>query len=250
MHAEAGREQERRPAVLGSTLFAAGLLVSTLVFAPIALLTFPLPLRWRFLVISRWALVNLGWLRLTCGIRWEVEGREHIPATPGIVMCKHQSAWETLALQALFQPSVWVLKRELLWIPFFGWSLAMLRPIAIDRRAGRRAMQQIVNQGVDRLRDGCWVVVFPEGTRIAPGQRGRYRPGGALLAARSGLPVTPVAHNAGHCWPPRSFLKYPGTIRMTVGEPIPSQGRSPEAILAEVESWVETTVARLDAGAG
>ena len=229
----------------GSTLFALGLFVSTLVLGPLSLLTVPLPLRARFAFISLWARFNLWWLDRTCGLRFEVEGREHIPARPTVVMCKHQSAWETLALQTIFRPQVWVLKRELLWIPLFGWGLALLRPIAIDRRAGRRAIEQVVRQGIDRLARGAWVVVFPEGTRVAPRERGRYHIGGALLAERAGAPVVPVAHNAGEFWPRHGFLKRPGVIRLVIGPPIAVADRKAAEILEEVERWVEGTMARL-----
>lgn len=146
----------------------------------------------------------------------------------------------------LFRPQTWVMKRELLWIPIFGWGLALLEPIAIDRRAGRRAMDQVLAQGADRLARGVWVVVFPEGTRVPPGTRGRYHTGGALLAERTGRPVVPVAHNAGELWPRRSLRKYPGTVRVVIGPPIPSAGRRAADILADVENWIEGTMARIE----
>lgn len=148
-------------------------------------------------------------------------------------------------LQEVFPPLVWVLKRELLWIPFFGWGLAVLNPIAINRKAGRHAMHQVVEQGTQRLNAGRWVVVFPEGTRVPPGTRGRYRAGGALLATESGYPVVPVAHNAGEYWAKGQFLKRPGTIRVVVGPLIQSRGRKPEEILAEAQDWIESTMARI-----
>ncbi len=228
-----------------SLLFLLGQALSLVLFTPFAFLTFPLPLPTRYRLVSQWAHFNLWWLEKTCGLGFVVEGAEHIPATPAIVMSKHQSAWETFALQALFRPQTWVLKRELLWIPLFGWGLKLLEPIAIDRRAGRRAMEQVIAQGVDRLARGVWVVIFPEGTRTAPGQRGRYHAGGALLAERSGSQVLPVAHNAGHFWPRRSVRKYPGTIRIVVGPPIPAAGRRAAEILADVEAWIEGTMAHI-----
>jgi 1-acyl-sn-glycerol-3-phosphate acyltransferase len=157
----------------------------------------------------------------------------------------HQSMFETLALQKLFYPQTWVLKRELLWVPLFGWGLAMLAPIAIDRKAGRKAVRQVIDQGKARLDAGLWVVIFPEGTRVAPGAKGRYGMGGALLAEHSGYPVVPVAHNAGWYWPRRGFLKYPGTIRMVVGTPITSAGKTAAEINAEAEAWIEATVASI-----
>ena len=234
-----------RAAFWRSLLFAAGAYASVLVFGPLALLTFLLPLRARFGFVSQWARFSLWWLEKTCHLGFEVEGRENIPATAAVVMCKHQSAWETLALQTVFRPQTWVLKRELLWVPLFGWGLAALAPIAIDRRAGRRAMDQVVRQGADRLARGIWVVVFPEGTRVAPGERGRYRIGGAVLAEHTGSPVVPVAHNAGEYWPRRGFVKRPGTIRMVIGPPIPASGRAAAEILADVQGWIEGTVTRI-----
>lgn len=236
--------------LLRSLLFLTGQYISLVLFAPFALLTFPLSLPARYRAVSQFARFNLWWLEKTCGLGFEVEGREHILSTPAIVMAKHQSAWETIALQVLFLPQTWVLKRELLWIPIFGWGLALLEPIAIDRRAGRRAMDQVLAQGADRLERGVWVVIFPEGTRVPPGTRGHYHMGGALLAERTGRPVVPVAHNAGELWPRRSLRKYPGTVRVVIGPPIPSAGRRAAEILADVENWIEGTMTRIEGPRG
>lgn len=230
---------------LRSLLFGAGLVLTTLAFAPLLVLAVALPYRLRYRLLGRWTHINLWTLEHLCGLRCRIEGRENLPATPGVVFCKHESAWETLALQLVFSPQVWVLKRELLWIPVFGWGLAALRPIAIDRRAGRRAIERVVEIGRRRLEDGCWVVVFPEGTRVAPGARRRYRMGGAVLAVRAGATVVPVAHNAGDFWPRRSFLKRPGTVRMIIGPPIDSRGRSAAEVNSLAEAWIEGTVARI-----
>lgn len=228
-----------------SLAFAAGQAVLTVVFALLGLASAPLPYRARYALITRWTALNLRWLRVTCHLDHRVEGLEHIPKEPAIVFCKHQSAWETLALQLYFSPQVWVLKRELLWIPFFGWGLALLRPIAIDRRAGRGAVDQVLDEGEARLADGCWVVIFPEGTRVAPGERRRYRFGGARLAEHTGRPVVPVAHDSGDYWPRNSFIKRPGTIHMVIGPPIESAGRDAATINALAEDWIESTVARI-----
>ncbi|HSH29157.1 MAG TPA: lysophospholipid acyltransferase family protein [Thiohalobacter sp.] len=230
---------------LRSLLFWAMMLTSTLVLAPITLLTFPFPFRVRYLTATQWARFNLWFLGLSCGLRYRVEGTEHIPAQASIVFSKHQSTWETLALQRVFPPQVWVLKRELLRIPLFGWSLAMLEPIAIDRGAGRKAVDQLISQGRRRLAAGRWVIVFPEGTRTAPGQKAKYRIGGAVLAERSGAAVVPVAHNAGEFWPRHSFIKYPGEIRMVVGPPIAAEGKAAADILAEARDWIESNVDRI-----
>lgn len=233
---------------IGSTLFALGLVCSTLVFAPIALASTLLPYRLRWRVVTRWSRFNLFWLSVTCGVKSEVAGLEHIPAEPTVILSRHESAWETLALQRWFAPQVWVLKRELLRIPFFGWGLATLRPIAIDRSAGRDAFAQMLQQGEERLAHGCWVVVFPEGTRVPPGVRARFKQGGARLAVHTGRPVVPVAHNAGDCWPRNSFYKYPGTIRTVIGAPIETAGRSVAEVNRTAEQWIHDTLDRMRAG--
>ena len=175
----------------------------------------------------------------------EVRGIENLPKQPCIVMCKHQSAWETLALQKIFPPQVWVLKRELLWIPFFGWALALTSPIAIKRSDGKGAMKQLLKQGKQRLAQGFCVVIFPEGTRIPYGQRGKYKIGGALLAASSGVPVIPVAHNAGRLWGRNAFSKHPGLITMSIGAPIETRGLKADEINQRVEAWIENEIQNL-----
>src|SRR3989344_228648 len=206
------------------------MLVSVAIYAPLMLLTAILPFPLRYRIISQWARWQVSLLKILCRLDHRVEGREHLPPGAAIVMSKHQSAWETIVFQQIFPPQTWVLKRELLWIPLFGWALALLRPIAIDRGAGRQAIEQVIEQGRERLQSGIWVVVFPEGTRVAPGTRRRYGIGGAALAAASGYPVVPVAHNAGSFWPRRGFLKRPGTIRVVIGPVIDSHGKTAEEI--------------------
>jgi 1-acyl-sn-glycerol-3-phosphate acyltransferase len=231
---------------LRSLLFALGQWLFTLIFSLFAVLTFPFPPLTRYRIISLWARSMMWWLRVTCGIRYRVFGLEHIPQTPCVVLSKHQSAWETLAFQQIFPPQVWVLKRSLLWIPFFGWGLAMTSPIAIDRSAGREALKQLTAQGKDRLKQGFWVIVFPEGTRVAPGSRGKYHIGGAWLATHTGTDVVPVAHNAGEFWPKNAFLKKPGTITVSIGQPIPSAGLKPDQLNRQVEDWIESEMTRLE----
>lgn len=229
----------------GSLLFSIGMTASVAVFAPILVLLFAAPFGWRYAVARAWSGLNLALLQTLCGIRYTVAGRKHIPAHPSIVFCKHQSAWETLALQHIFPPQVWVLKRELLWIPLFGWALGLIEPIAIDRRAGRKAVATIVREGSMRLRAGRWIVVFPEGTRVAPGTTKRWGIGGAVLAARSGYPVVPVAHNAGELWPRRGFLKRPGTVRVVIGPAIDTRGRTPGQINGCAREWIEEQMGKL-----
>lgn len=231
---------------LRSALFNLLMLLTVLVFAPLGLLTFPLPHPLRYRFISGWARLQMRLVRWLCGVRYRVEGREHLPKGPAIILAKHQSAWETMAFQAIFPMQTWVLKRELLLIPFFGWGLALMKPIAIDRGAGRKAVTQIIEQGKERLAEGIWIVVFPEGTRMAPGATRRYGIGGAALAAESGYPVVPVAHNAGSFWPRRGFLKKPGTIHVVIGPMIHTHGKSAEEINRLAEEWIEGKMCDLE----
>ncbi len=220
-------------------------IVITPLYAVLAILTFPFPPLVRYRIISGWANIMLWLVRVLCGIRMEVRGVENIPKQPCIVLCKHQSAWETMALQKVFPPQVWVLKRELLWLPFFGWGLAMTSPIAIDRSSGKEAIKQLLKQGKDRLARGFCVVIFPEGTRIPYGQRGKYKIGGAMLAASSGAPTVPVAHNAGKLWGRKAFIKRPGVITMSIGRAILPNGLKADEINRRAEEWIESEVARL-----
>jgi 1-acyl-sn-glycerol-3-phosphate acyltransferase len=231
---------------LRSTLFFIFYALTAVLFSCLGVLLWPLPFKWRYAVISQWAKTNIWLLAKICDVHLEVEGREHIGTEPAVIICKHQSAWETLALQAVFPPQVWVLKRELLWIPFFGWGLASLHPIAIDRKAGRKALSQVIEQGLDRLSSGAWVVVFPEGTRVAPGYMGKFGIGGARLAVDTGYPVIPVAHNAGHHWPKRGFLKRPGTIKMQIGEKIETSGIQAADLNQQLYDWMEQTMTQLE----
>lgn len=224
------------------------MVLQAIITPPYALFTlacFPLPPQQRYQVTYGWTRLMLFMLRTICGLRYEVLGRENIPDQPSIILSKHQSAWETLALQQIFPPQVWVLKKELLRIPFFGWGLAMTSPIAIDRSAGKAALEQIVEQGRERLKQQFWIVVFPEGTRIAPGKKGRYRIGGAWLAVHTGALVVPVAHNAGEFWGRNSFVKYPGTITVSIGRPIEPQGMEAGEFLAKIETWIEAETERI-----
>ncbi len=231
--------------VLRSTLFALFQLVITPPYALVALLTFPFTLLTRYRVISGWARLLVAAAEWICGIRYRVIGAENVPRHPCIILSKHQSAWETLAFQVIFPPQAWVVKRELLWIPFFGWGLAMLDPIAIDRGSGARALRQMLEQGRDRLARGLCIVIFPEGTRVAPGARREYRAGGAWLASKTEAPVVPVALNSGKIWRRNAFLKYPGTITVSIGVPIETRGLAPEEINRRVEDWIESEMLRI-----
>lgn len=228
-----------------SLIFLLLQVILTPIFSTLALFTFPFPPLARYRLISSYARTMIWLLRVVCGIRHEVIGLENIPKEPCIVLAKHQSAWETLALQQIFPPQVWVLKRELLWLPFFGWGLAMTSPIAIDRSDGKGAMKQLLRQGKERLAQGFCVVIFPEGTRVPYGKRGKYKIGGAMLAASTGVPVVPVAHNAGRLWGRKAFSKHPGLVTMSIGKPIATEGRKADEINAEVEAWIENEIQQL-----
>lgn len=230
---------------LRSLLFFLGQAITAPIFTLIAFLALPLDPVTRNILISGWARSMLWWLRVTCNIQHEITGINNLPDSPSIILAKHQSAWETLAFQAIFPTQVYVLKRELLWIPIFGWGLAMSSPIAIDRSAGREALKKLVAKGKKRLDAGLWVVIFPEGTRKAPGERGKYHIGGAWLATHTKTPVVPVAHNAGAFWAKNSFIKKPGTISLHIGTPIQTAELKADALNQQVEQWIETEMATL-----
>lgn len=227
---------------LRSSLFMLAALLWTALFGTVLLVAGVLPLPTRFRIVFHYRRGFMWLTRHLLGISHEVRGREHLPAAPSVILAKHQSAWETVALQDLVPEDtycVFVLKKELLRLPFFGWGLAALQMISIDRAAGREALNQIVEQGADRLRRGFWIIVFPEGTRVAPGATRSYKPGGAYLAAHAGARVVPVAHNAGEVWPRNAFIKRPGHVVVSIGPVIDTAGLSQDEINARAESWIE-----------
>jgi len=224
------------------------LLFQTLVtpfYAAVMLLLFWLPRVPMYRIAASWCSVNLWGARWICGIRHRTIGEENIPSTPHIVMSKHSSTWETLALTLFFPPLAYVAKKELLSIPFFGWGFALASPITIDRKAGTDSMQQIATQGRERFRQGFWIVVYPEGTRIPAGTRAKYKTGGARLAIELAAPIVPVAHNAGYLWPKGLFGKRSGTVTISFGKPISPVGKDVPTLMREVEKWIEGEVARL-----
>jgi len=224
---------------LRSLLFALAQMLVTPPYALFALFTFALPRMTRYRLISGWSWLMIRMARTILGIEWRVEGQEHLPSRPAVILSKHQSAWETMAFTMIFPPQVHVLKRELLWIPFFGWGLALMSPIAINRSRGVRALRTIARRGRERLAQGFWVVVFPEGTRVAPGVQREYQPGGAWLACATGAPVVPVAHNAGLLWPRNAFLKRSGTVTVRIGPPIDAANRDPKTVNELAKAWIE-----------
>jgi 1-acyl-sn-glycerol-3-phosphate acyltransferase len=236
---------------LRSALFWFALVIVTPLAALVGTIILPLPPRTRYAIMSFWARLMMPWLRMTCGLKYKLVGAENIPATPAMVMSKHQSAFETIALQRIFPAQVWVMKKELLKIPFFGWAIRTLSPIVLDRSKRSEAQKLLMEAGRDRIAKGFWIVIYPEGTRIAPGQRGQYKQGGARLACDLGVPVVPVALNSGEFWPRNSFLKWPGEVTVIIGKPIETAGRTPHEVTAEVEEWIEARIAEIpDAARG
>jgi len=192
-----------------------------------------------------WGRQIVGLAKHVCGIHYEVRGLETLPTIPCIVMAKHQSAWETVSMLMHLPRASWIIKRELVFVPVVGWSLAALKSIAIDRKSGKTARDQILEQGRQFLAEGQWINIFPEGTRIAPGKKGRYGIGGAWLAAHTGTPIVPIAHNAGELWRRNAFLKYPGTITMSIGPAIQTKGKDAVVVIKQVEEWIENEMAQL-----
>jgi len=225
---------------LGSLVFTSFLFVWTGFYA-IAFSLFGgfLPFHRRAWFPRNWGSVLLWVLKKTCRLDYVVEGRENLPPGNHVALIKHSSSWETFAQSVLLPPQAWVLKRELTWLPFVGWTARLLRGIAVDRGAGHVAVKSVLRQGKARLADGLWVVIFPEGTRMPPGQTRKYGISGALLAIESGRLIVPVAHNAGYYWPRRGFMKRPGTIRVVIGQPIVAAGREPRGLNLELQAWIE-----------
>jgi 1-acyl-sn-glycerol-3-phosphate acyltransferase len=224
------------------------LLLAILITAPAGLLvtlSVVVPMRWRFSIIAAWRALFMALCEYVLGIRYQVIGRENIPTRPSVVLSKHQSAWETIGLQAIFPPLVFVMKRSLLLIPFLGWAFAAVKMIWIDRAAGKNALRQVLRQGRERLKAGYWVVIFPEGTRIAPGETRRFKTGGAVLAVSAGVQAVPVAHNAGEVWARNAFVKQPGLITVSIGPAIDPHGKTPDEVNALAEQWIETEMRRL-----
>jgi 1-acyl-sn-glycerol-3-phosphate acyltransferase len=229
----------------GSIAFTLLLFVSVPVYGSIALLTAPFPRRVTYAWVLCWVDTVLFLLQWLCRLDYTVQGTEHLPNEASVVLLKHSSAWETLAQLKIFPPQTWVLKRELMWVPVFGWVLPLLQPIAINRKGGSGAVQQVLEQGQHRLDAGLWVCIFPEGTRMPVGETRRYGLSGALLAQAAGRPIVPVAHDAGAFWPRRGWLKRPGTIRVVIGPPIATAGLEPRAINETAQRWIEAQVAEL-----
>ncbi|MGC9386177.1 MAG: lysophospholipid acyltransferase family protein [Hydrogenovibrio sp.] len=221
-------------------------MVSAVFFSVFGQLLRPFSLQVRYCFIHYWARFCVWWLKLTCGISYRVQGQDNLDLSQtGLLLARHESTWETMAFQKIFPRQTYVLKKELLRIPFFGWGLAMLNPISIDRNAGRQAIKQVVNEGLERLQKGVWVIIFPEGTRMASGTPGKIKPGGALLAQKAKVPVYLVAHNAGRFWPKSGFIKTPGVVDIYISPPLDVENMTVAEINQKTEEWFS---AHLDTG--
>jgi len=226
-----------------SLIFGTGYFVFTIVYGSLSLPLFFFPARARHKITVSWTHLIIFWARICCGVKFRVIGMENIEKRrwPVVVLSKHQSTWETLFLQGLFWPASTILKKELLSIPFFGWGLRALRPIAIDRKDTRTALREVKAQGKRRLEEGLNLIIFPEGTRIACGAKGKYARSGADIAVENNVSIIPIAHNAGSLWPSKRFIKQAGTITVVVGSEISPQGRDSRGLMSEVENWIEQT---------
>jgi len=236
--------------VLRSALFYSGYSLLTVWFSLTGVLFLSwLPYRARAAYLGYWNFATLHWLRLTCGVRFTIRGLERLPPGPCVILSKHQSQWETYFLQVMKRPVATVLKQELLNVPFFGWGLRLLEPIAIDRGSPKQALKHIMEDGQRRLEQGRSVMIFPEGTRTPVGQVGNYARSGATLACKAGVPVVPVAHNAGRCWPAKKFIKYPGLIEVVIGAPIATAGSDGRELTETVKTWIEHELTQMQGGA-
>jgi len=232
---------------LRSALFLAIQVATVIPYALVLLLLAPAPLRWRYRFAIGWPRAMIAVARAVCGIRWQVKGLENLPKGQAILLSKHQSTWETFFLIAHMPRDLcFVFKRELLWLPFFGWGIALLDMIHIDRSRGRDAFESVVSQGQRKLDQGSWIIMFPEGTRVPRGSRGKYKTGGTRLAIRTDTPVVPIAVDSARCWPKRPWVKQPGLITVSIGPAIASTGHSADSLMAEVETWIESEMQRSD----
>mgnify|MGYP000614915904 FL=1 len=239
-------------AMLRSTLHMAFMFVTVIPYTLLILLArlFGAKGDVRYAIAQKWLTLSIEAARAIMGIRYQVQGQENLPVgetSPAILLVKHQSTYETFLMPAIMpHPLAYVFKKELLYVPFFGWSIGSLDMIHIDRSQRAKAFAKVVEQGQALLDRGVWVIMFPEGTRIPRGERGSYKTGGTRLAIATGAPVIPIAVTSAKCWPRKAFIKQPGVVDVSIGKSIPSQGRDADELMREVEAWIEAEMHRLD----
>jgi len=239
-------------AMLRSTLHMAVMFVTVIPYTLLILLArlFGAKGNVRYGFAQKWLTLSIDAARVIMGIRYQVHGQENLPlgeTSPAILLVKHQSTYETFLMPAIMpHPLAYVFKKELLYVPFFGWSIGSLDMIHIDRSQRAKAFSKVVEQGQALLDRGVWVIMFPEGTRIPRGERGSYKTGGTRLAIATGAPVIPIAVTSAKCWPRKAFIKTPGVVDVSIGKPIPSEGRDADELMREVEAWIEVEMHRLD----
>jgi len=235
--------------LIRSIIFLIGQALITLVYFPLTLFAVFLPMKKKVSLISGWGWLVIKWLKFSCNLDYSITGMDKLPQQPFVALVNHQSTWETTALLFLLPPHCWVLKRELLRIPVFGWGLALAKPIAIDRSQNKAALKQLLAQGKDRLEAGICVVICPQGTRMPPGEFGRFNVGGAMLAVKNKVPIVPIVHNAGSFWPRNGLLKYPGKIEVVIGDPIVTTENSADDVNNMARQWIETTLSHVESDA-
>jgi len=239
---------ERKPRPLGSLFFYCGYMFALLfIGAPLALVAWPLPTRHRFKLLNLHSRFVIQWLRLTCGVRYQFEGQENLPDGAFVMVANHQSEWETMYLQTLKPPICTVLKKELLKIPVFGWGLRLLKPIPLDRSQPAKMIRVVLKVGAARIQEGISVLIFPEGTRVAPGQSKPFSKSAAMIACRAGVHLVPIAHNAGEHWASSGWMKYSGVLSMRIGPPIATEGKRAEEVTREAQNWIESQLAEISA---
>ena len=224
-----------------SAIFLLGMIISTGLWVVPCIVARILPYRICFAIVSSWCTFNVKWAQICCGIRYEISGLENIPNKACVIMSNHQSTWETLAFPSIFPTLTWVIKKELLYVPLFGWGIASTQPIALDRKQGKKAMRQLIKDGIKKLELGRFIIIFPEGTRIPYEEKRPLKVGGFVLAKQAKADILPVAHDAGRLWPRQSFIKKPGVIRLQIGKPITTADHTAEEIREQYATWLQKT---------
>ena len=228
-----------------SALFSLGMIISTCLWAMPCLLAGFFSYRICCSMVSAWCIFNINWARLCCGIRYEISGLENVPAKACVIISNHQSTWETLMYPCIFPGLTWVIKKELLYIPLFGWGMASTQPIALNRRQGKKAMRRLIKEGVYKLGLGRSILIFPEGTRVPHGEQRALKIGGFVLAKESRADILPVAHDAGRLWPRKSFIKRPGTVHLRIGKVICTQHHCAEQLRAQYAQWLDANLRQI-----